>query len=514
MKKFVLAMGILALGACSSDVGGDGGGGTAKAGDPCKTAGDCAEGLACKKDADGDFVCQVEEETSDVGKECASADDCSGDLLCLKVDGTFVCTTEDGGGTGTDGGTTDGGTDGPDIDDCPQPAPSGAICNPFCNLGCDDDTHCTWNGGGFGCVSQGSKGIGEVCSQSANDCNAGMACILITGEPDPVCRQFCIDDNDCPEGRPCSQGINFPGGANATFCGELAVGCNVFDQSTCTEEGQACYLTSNFTATKCMEAGELEEGTPCAALGDNSCKPGLQCMIECTAVCSYIDVTDDEPKCSEACEGASFIDVNEENGIAMCLTDTPPSECDLYAQTGCGAGQGCYPTNIGWRCLNAGGTAAGGTCQFTNNCSPWTLCVNSLCQEPCSVKEDAPAEYKCEEICASFNQLNPAEWGVGFCTATSTCGFWAQDCEDATQNCYVTGSAAVCMDPGANGDAGASCQQPNDCAKGLVCAQGKCIEVCSIDELQPPPTPICVDDCPGGAFTQVSVDAQIGTCDE
>ncbi|MFT7623731.1 MAG: hypothetical protein ACI9WU_002914 [Myxococcota bacterium] len=465
--------------------------------------------------------------SSQVGEPCASGSECAGDLLCQKDgDGTFVCTedpnatTTTGGTTGDttggatggtsstgDAGTTTGGATGVDLNDCALPAPTGATCNPYCNLGCTGEQYCTWTGGGFGCVAGGANGIGAACNQQANDCEAGMACINIGDGP--VCRQFCTADGECPDGRLCNSGINFPGGASAQTCSDPTTGCDPFDQSSCAE-GQGCYLSNN--VTKCMEAGELAGGELCNAAGDNACTPGLQCLIACTEICATEAGVGDAAVCADTCGGSEkFNTANAENKVGFCITDTPPAECDLYTQTGCGAGQGCYLTNAGFSCINAGSIAEGEACQFTNDCEPSTLCVNQRCQSACSAKEGSDPAIACAEICAAFQQITPAEWGIGFCSASSTCDFWAQDCEDVAETCYVTGSGSVCMMPGANTEAGGACQQANGCDGGLMCVQNVCTEICSINELQPNAT-ICIDDCPGGTFDPVSVEAQIGVC--
>ena len=338
-----------------------------------------------------------------------------------------------------------------------------------------------------------------------------MACFSLDAAEGNVCRKFCITDADCPSDRKCDQNVNFQGGETAQFCGEITIGCNAFDQSTC-PEGQGCYLSNN--ATKCMPAGTLAKGEPCKAAGSNSCTPGLQCLIECTEICAIIDVGPDEPKCADTCTGGINA-VNNENGIGICLGAEPPKECDLFKQEGCAAGQGCYPTTQGWQCLNAGASKEGAACQFTNDCVPGTLCVNSQCSLACSLKDDAEAETKCENRCGASNGWSPQEWGVGFCTDAEPeipCNFWKQDCEDAGKDCYVVNNGAACLDKGNEGATGSPCQYLQDCAAGLMCYQSECTEVCSINEFAEGATVICIDDCPGGDFEPISIENGIGRC--
>jgi hypothetical protein len=269
-----------------------------------------------------------------------------------------------------------------------------------------------------------------------------------------------------------------------------------------------------------MDAGSLAEGEICHGQGANVCEPGLQCLVLCTKVCSFSDINDDEPKCLDTCpSGGKFQPINNDNFIGLCLGDTVPQACNLFEQTGCDPGQGCYSIKGGWGCVKAGSTKVGAACQYTNDCAPGTICINSTCAEVCSSHaDDKEKNYSCDKQCGGeFNNITPAEWNIGFCTnaePADPCDFWKQDCVDPDKLCYFVTNGATCLKKGAEKPLNADCKYISDCAKGLYCTQGTCVQPCSLEQLAPPPTPICADDCPGGKFKTLSFENQVGVCDE
>lgn len=456
------------------------------------------------------------------GESCAGPTDCGCGLFCK----ASVCSPYEGANTGcscaavtppadTQTGTTDAGggadTSGPNIDDCDKAAPAGASCNPYCNLGCEVGKQCTFevSAASFGCRTVGDKTIGAACSSSA-ECGLAMACFGLTADPTDVCREFCITDADCPEGRQCTMNVTFPGDTSATFCGDPAVGCDPFDApATACASGSGCYFAQG--STKCMAAGALAVGENCQ-MTPNACAPGLQCLAVCQEICSLDGSA--EPKCS-ACPSGVSMPISAENDMGICLTDTIPAQCDLFAQTGCGAGTGCYSVQGGHGCVQAGDIEVGAECEYSNSCVPGLICVNNVCAPPCSERPDAPAEVACATKCQSFNGLQPEIWQIGFCTdieAAEPCSFWAQDCAGG-KVCYPTIVGETCLTPGVSGAEGAECSSHTDCALGLVCKQGTgvCTAPCSIDEFVAG-APICLDACPGG-FSPIAMKSLIGTCD-
>ena len=404
-------------------------------------------------------------------------------------------------------------TSGPgvDINNCPEPPPEGAECNPYCNLGCKEGKHCSSSGGDFACVTIGKKKLGEKCSGS-KDCDVGMACFALTGDPSGnTCHKFCHEDQDCGDERKCDLNVNFDNGVSAKFCGDVTVGCNAFEipSKTCSAE-QGCYLANN--ATKCLPAGGLDEGKPCQAQGPSSCKPGLQCLVVCTKVCSIIDVSDDMPKCADTC--SDFDKVDDGNGIGICVTDKVPAVCDLFKQTGCSGDEACFPVSGGIGCIKAGTAKMGQTCKYTNDCVGGTICVDQLCQEACDAHPDAAAEVSCAKCVNGSQVITPQAWGIGFCNAVpaETCDFWLQDCTKAGEFCYYAGSGATCFKNTKDGKEGDGCSTQAECGKGFMCASGGCLEPCSIAEVVPDGVPVCSNICPDGEFHPINIEAQIGAC--
>jgi hypothetical protein len=425
-------------------------------GETCSGTTDCGCGLFCKgatcQPYEGDNLgCSCEEIKGDVVEDTAPAPDTA------PVD------------------------TGPDLSCNGKPAPVGADCNPYCQIGCDEGEQCTYTNGSVQCDGIGELTIGEECLNSL-DCKQGMACFKINDDPASICRQFCQTDADCPADRKCSFQVNFNNGQfEGKFCSEPTVGCNAFND-TCAE-GQACYYTNN--ATKCMPEGSLEKDAPCIDAGPSSCKKGLQCFVTCHEICSTNAGNEDEPKCSAVC-GAGPDDIKEfsqENGLGACVPDTPPATCNIFTQEGCSAGMGCYTVTGGFACVSAGSKKPGDACSAGNECAAGSLCINSTCAELCSLSpEDEGKESHCTEKCKDNGQLSPTKWNIGFCkdaSPSALCDFWAQDCEDG-KACFLVSGGGTCIEGGGSTPEGGDCQFVKDCAKGLACGSNVCRKVCSI----------------------------------
>ncbi len=472
---------------------------------------------------------------------CSTENDCACGLACKVINGVASCQPFDGDNegcscelpepaTGADGAGGDGTTpepepepepSGPDIDgDCPKLAPTGAACNPFCQLGCDADENCTYAFSNVLCQPQGQIGIGEPCAGDSS-CEVGHACIGITDDPDgQTCKRFCITDDDCPEDRRCDLNVNFTAAAGElqmSFCGKITIGCDAFEQpSTVCAEEEACYYFQN--STSCQPAGSLEEGELCGEAND--CAPGLQCLVECTEICSTTSAA--EPLCN-ACPSGEFDVLEEDNGLGFCLTDEVPAACNPFgAESGCPGGEGCYLTTGGFGCIgiNGEGNPPGSECTGSNSCETGSVCISNICLPSCTVDPNAPAEHQCETMCSSFGTLSPAIWQLGFCQDASpavSCNFWDQDCADG-KVCYPTSIGEACLDPTGQGSEGSPCSNNQGCAEGLVCPQfaSECREACSVlefpDAQDEDAVPICVDDCPNSAYEPIQFGSEIGAC--
>ena len=499
-QMIVVAAIAAALLGCSNDPGGNAC--TAKAGD-CPNICDAGKAVAGEL-CDFDHPCECGlfcKESACQPYEGANAG-CNCDLAATTGGGTE--------GDTTGGGTTGGGTTGGEVDNCAKPKPEGAECNPYCQTGCEADEQCSFSLGNIRCTDVGASAIDGTCTNS-KDCVAGHACVGLNGQPE-ICRQFCISDDDCGDGRRCSLNVNFSGGEfTASFCGEPSIGCDLFAQD-CPAE-LACYYDRQAQASKCLAPGTMTEGTACGT-APNACEKGLICAIECTKPCSLNDLAENAPICVDVCE-VDFTRLNDENAIGMCITSEAPAECDPFLNTGCAGGQSCYSSQIGFQCFNDGGTGEGEECMFTNDCAGGTACANGVCVGVCNAQLETGAA-SCNDRCGlgNFSVFSPDAWGVGFCTNTEPaepCDFWKQDCMDMTDACYPTTGGFACLSIGADGAEGASCSSLNDCGRGLVCGQNKCIKPCSLDDLAPPGVPICSDEC-AVDFKPLNLELSLGYC--
>jgi len=279
------------------------------------------------------------------------------------------------------------------------------------------------------------------------------------------------------------------------------------------DDDQGCYLQRE--ATKCMGAGDKAAGVACET--PNDCAPGLQCLVVCTEICSLDGAH--APACAECPSGVFNERISPENNVGVCLTETIPAACDIFAQTGCEAGEGCYSLRGGHGCTTAGNKPAGADCNSGNDCEPGTLCINGACLPYCRNSDDTPMEHRCDVKCPNENlTLTPQIWNQGACTNVqpeNPCDYWAQDCADG-RRCLPTVLGETCTNANGAGMAGSPCQEHGDCAAGFLCPNeiGQCRQACSIEPFVDAPTPplICADDCPNGAGMPIEPDSRIGFC--
>lgn len=303
-----------------------------------------------------------------------------------------------------------------DLNLCPKPPPTGAPCNPYCQLGCVEGEACMYLGAGaFGCTVAGAKEVSAPCA-GFQECKPGMGCFGVTGDPQTTCHKLCIDDGDCPADRPCVVNVNLSGGVVITVCADPPSSCSPFEPpwETC-GPGLGCYVGGP-AATKCMVEGTLPMGATCWGQAVNACTPAMQCFVTCQAICSTTPGSSDQPKCETACASGMFTTVKAAQGIGVCVTSQVPKVCELHGQTGCAAGEGCYTVQGGWGCLEAGKTPKGGECIYTDSCLPGLICVDSACSAVCSLEPGAPVELQCDFMCpGGWAVLEPAAWNTGIC---------------------------------------------------------------------------------------------------
>lgn len=356
-------------------------------------------------------------------------------------------------------------------DDCPKAVGFASTCNPYCQTGCPENQQCTIKAGQLGCTAFSEKQQGEICSQS-EQCAAGLACFKLNDEIDSICRAFCIDDDDCGSDRKCDLNVNF-GDGQLTFCGEVTVGCNAFNnpiadcEANCT--GKECGTDGCGGA-----CGDCAEGTTCSA--------GNLCVAECVPQCG--DATCGDDGCGGTC-----------------------GECTWEGEV-CFEGTCCEPSCEGKVCGDDGCGGACGECGDGEACDAEGICVEE-CVPACDgltcgddgcggVCGECAADETCQEgNCSSCipvcEGLACGDNGCG-----GSCGECAEDevCQDGVcAACIPNCTGKVCGDDGCGGSCG-ECEEGLSCIEGVVCANA-CIPNC--DEKT------CGDDGCGGTC---------GDCDE
>ena len=170
--------------------------------------------------------------------------------------------------------------------------------------------------------------------------------------------------------------------------------CNVFVPSSC-GAGMACVMSGSSATsweTVCIMAGAGTRGAACDPTMQGQCAEGFQCSSSgrtCERICC---ATSD-------CAAGDFCGLVAGADAGFCST---PDDCNLITQTGCDAGQGCYPSSGGLSCLSAGTIGEGGTCMFTNDCMPGFGCLGpmggpSACRRWCDMAamDACPAGFSC-----------------------------------------------------------------------------------------------------------------------
>jgi hypothetical protein len=157
-------------------------------------------------------------------------------------------------------------------------APPGA-CDPVAQT-CPTGQRCTLNHNvptntTFCEMGNGTNAALAPCTpnQSSDDCLRGTVCLAVNAQT-RVCRKFCNIDTDCGNDI-CSIIIgNTIGPLHA-----CAQRCMVLQQSTCTVQGEGCYLGLNNSmqpTQQCNTAGTKADGSECMI--SNDCLPGSLCL--------------------------------------------------------------------------------------------------------------------------------------------------------------------------------------------------------------------------------------------
>ena len=187
-----------------------------------------------------------------------------------KTDGGLTKT--DGGGTKTDGGgtQTDGGGGNTEA------GPSTCVVYP--QSGCGSNATCEVDqqalDGSASCVSAGSKGIGQACTQTAGECAQGLTCIW------DVCRPYCgTEGTNCtdPGTNAC---VNLTDNNSNPIPNLLVcrLDCQLQDPSSCGGGNEGCIYVAT-DQTDCYPVGTTT--TNCNAT-TSFCPAGQVCLTDQT----------------------------------------------------------------------------------------------------------------------------------------------------------------------------------------------------------------------------------------
>lgn len=159
----------------------------------------------------------------------------------------------------------------------------------------------------------------------------------------------------------------------------------------------------------------------------------------------------------------------------------------------CPDGHVCTLNGAKFQCTAPGTQVVDKPCNDSARCATGACVVTetdgSRCFSFCDKDADCPAGKNCN--------VRVAVDGGGeakLCGAKpAACDIYAQDCTGEGDGCYLGDGATVCVKAG-TAEVGAACNASNDCAKSLICAGSKCLEICNPKTNGPDPK--CTFKCP------------------
>jgi hypothetical protein len=420
----------------------------------------------------------------EVSEDCMCGSFCSADGACKAYEGDFNCCScpdpsEDAGEeteTETEEDGEEEGEEDGNIDDCAKPAPINANCNPYCQLGCNENQQCSLSGGFLNCMASGPKGIGEICG-SSQECAIGMACFKVTGAGnEQTCHQFCIDDESCPGDRKCDLNGNF-GTVAADFCGDELIGCNPFENIV-----EECPYDCSF-----KECGDNGCNGSCGDCAEGTVCTNDLCVLEATATDTGEDGNETEGE-----ETGEEETGEEETGEEETGEETgEPDGCDGVV---CDDGNPC---TVG-SCV----PFSDGTCEFDNGnegedcddgkiCTVGDACVDGICAgEPhdFNISEPAGPGYICcddvAECSPPLDTCGPVAFlgSIPICRMDnlpdgSECNF-NEECLSGECSGDGVGVLGTCIP-------GPACTNDPQCDDGDICTTDKCNNVgqCAYQEV-------------------------------
>lgn len=172
------------------------------------------------------------------------------------------------------------------------------------------------------------------------------------------------------------------------------------------------------------------------------------------------------------------------DGAALC----PSGTCNYQTQSGCAAGESCWPLvasdgTVSPGCLGAGTGTVGAACTDWTECAAGSVCVGGVCRTLCCGRDWSACAP--DESCFHTLELQVGDAsvpsGVDLCFPVNDCDVLdPQACADqAGLTCQVVdprGSVA-CM-PEGTGAVGDACTAASGCRAGLACIGDECRRLC------------------------------------
>lgn len=328
--------------------------------------------------------------------------------------------------------------------------------------------------------------ISSCAPEGASECfgNGWRSCV----DPDD---DGCFDWGDTT---PCGSGTVCQDGECVVACPEQP--CTVVGTHKCGDDNEILEC-GDYDADGCLEWGNpmsCAEGLVCA---------GGFCSTSCSNECTIVGAAKCEGNSVVTCGDYSSDGCLEWGDDAPCGTLTCSSG---YCQTECS--NECTQINsqqcegIGYKIC--GNTDADSCLEWGSviNCGMDQTCSNGFCQDVCQNECSAIGARKCEgnavAICNDYNSDLCLEWGTPLNCATGlTCsnGNCVNECEDEctvalAKSCDEGGNIVVCNDY--NQDSCLEWGSPTPCQQPYLCSLGNCVATCQ-DECSIVNEKTCVD---------------------
>jgi len=160
--------------------------------------------------------------------------------------------------------------------------------------------------------------------------------------------------------------------------------------------------------------------------------------------------------------------------------DAPPPDaavagCTVVPQSGCGAGQNCFPdTESAGVCVPAGSVGVDQRCHAQYDCVAGSICTGGVCRKFCPKEWEGGA---CEggTMCSGMFEVPMVGLCLPLCDPLG--GRICPPVMNVPQGCYVHATLPACYAAGAL-PIGAACTRAFQCVPGAGCHDGQCRKYC------------------------------------